>query len=690
MLTAIEKILFALAVMASLYFTYSTFNRMFTIVRRGQGRLNFDNLPQRLMTGWLALINQGRIIRHRPLTSLMHYFIAWGFIFYVLVNLVDILEGYLPGFRFLGDTALGGLYRLLADGFSVAVLVGMTYFLIRRFIVKAPALRYHDNIKLYPKVPSGIPRDSLIVGAFIWGHVGFRLVGASFLAAREGGDPWQPFASVVAQLWAGLSPQAHIIGWHLSWWIALGLILAFLPYFPYTKHAHLFVGPFNFMTRPQRRALGALESIDFNNESIEQFGVAKLTDLTQTQLVDAFACIMCNRCQDACPAYVTGKELSPAALEVNKRYYIWDNFNNLAAGKEDPLSMLEYAISESGVWACTSCGACVEVCPVGNEPMFDILALRRNQVLMNSAFPPQLKGAFTGMERNANPWQMASDRLEWAKSLPFKVPTVEENPDFEILYWVGCAGAFDPSAQAIARAIATVLHAAGVNFAVLGNNEACTGDVARRAGNEYLFFEMAQANIDMLNSVGAEQKQIVTGCPHCLHTLGQEYADFGANYTVLHHTQLISQLIGSGQLKLMNQPANGSGDSQPILQSSTPPTFPNSVTFHDPCYLGRHNRIYDAPRDALAQAGLTLLEMGRTKSNSFCCGAGGAQMWKEEEHGREAVNLNRYAEAKASGAATVAVGCPFCARMLNDANTQTGASMQVKDVAEIVAQVITN
>ncbi|MCK6630004.1 MAG: (Fe-S)-binding protein [Anaerolineae bacterium] len=670
MLTLIEKILFAVAVLASLYFTYVTFSRMARVVLRGQGRLNFDDLPQRLRTGLIALIGQGRILRHRPVTSLFHFAIAWGFLFYFLVNAVDVLEGYLPGFRFLGDTAAGGLYRLLADALSVGVLIGMLYFLARRFVVKSPALRYHENVKLHPKVPAGIPKDSLIVGGFILSHVGFRFLGASFLVAHEGGDPWQPFAGAVATLWAGLSPDAQAAGWHVSWWIALGMILAFLPYFPYTKHAHLFIGPFNFMTRPQRRALGALDPIDFNNESIEQFGVARLTDLPQTHIVDAFACIMCNRCQDACPAYTTGKELSPSALEVNKRYHIWDDMAGLAAGKEDPLTLLEYAISESAVWACTSCGACVEVCPVGNEPMFDILNLRRDQVLMNSTFPHELKGAFTGMERNGNPWQMASDRLEWAKSLPFKVPTVEENPDFDVLYWVGCAGAFDPNAQAIARAIATVLNAAGVNFAVLGNNESCTGDVARRAGNEYLFFEMAQANIELLNSVGADQKRIVTGCPHCLHTLGKEYADFGGSYTVLHHTQLLTELIGGGKLKL-----NGSRLEK--------------VTFHDPCYLGRHNGIYDSPREALAQAGLTLLEMSRSKNNSFCCGAGGAQMWKEEEHGTQAVNANRYAEAKTTGADTLAIGCPFCARMLNDANTQAGSPMKVKDVAEIVAEAIT-
>jgi Fe-S oxidoreductase len=486
----------------------------------------------------------------------------------------------------------------------------------------------------------------------------------------EGWDPWQPFASLVAMGLAALPPNVLVVGWHLSWWVALGLILLFLPYFPYTKHAHLFMGPFNFATRPRRRAMGALDSINFEDESQEQFGVTTLTDLSQTHLVDPFACIMCNRCQDVCPGYVTGKELSPSTLEINKRYYIWGNMERLAAGEPEETPLLDYAISESAVWACTSCGACIEACPVGNEPMFDILNIRRSQVLMESQFPAQLKGAFTGMERSGNPWQMTEDRLGWAKSLDFPVPTVEDNPNYEFLYWVGCAGAFDPSAQKIARATATVLHTAGVNFAVLGNDEACTGDTARRAGNEYLFYELAQANIETLGAAGANQKRIVVNCPHCLHTLSKEYPDYGGNYTVLHHTQLITELIGSGKLKL-----NGQNGLEP-------------VTFHDPCYLGRHNTIYNDPRQALAEAGVTLLEMERSRNKSFCCGAGGAQMWKEEEPGRQSVNVNRYAEARATGAKTLAVGCPFCARMLNDANNNAGGPMVVKDVAEVVAEAI--
>lgn len=669
MLSLIEKILFVLAVGISLVYTYRSFGKLIKVVERGQGQLAFEDLPQRLWTGFKVLLHQGRIIRHRRVTSVFHFFIAWGFLYYLLINILDIIEAFVPGFHIPG--LVGNFHRLLADLLSVAVLLAMTYFLARRFVVKSPVLAFRDNIKLHPQVAEGLAHDSLLVGNFIWGHVGFRFLGAALLIALQGPDAWQPFANLLAYpLGAVMSNAELTLVWHMSWWLALGLILIFVPYFPYTKHAHLFMGPFNFISRPGRRALGRLAAIDFEDENLEQFGAITLTDLSRTQLVDPFACIMCNRCQEVCPAYVTGKELSPAALEINKRYYIWQKMDGLAAGEADFTPLLEYALSESAVWACTTCAACIEVCPVGNEPMVDILDLRRSLVLMESRFPAQLKGAFTGLERQANPWQMGGDRLAWAEPLNFKVPTVAENPDFELLFWVGCAGAFDPNAQATARATATLLHAAGLNFAVLGNDEACTGDVARRAGHEYLFYELARMNIETLDAVGVDKKRIVTGCPHCLQTLGLEYADYGGRYHVLHHTQLISELIGSGQLSLK--------DSHRLA----------GTVFHDPCYLGRHHGVYDAPRHALARAGATPLEMSRNRSNAFCCGAGGAQMWKEEEEGNQAVSANRYDEARTTGAQVLAVGCPFCARMMNDANTNAGSPMAVKDVAEVVAAAI--
>ena len=670
MLSPTEKILFALLVAISLTATYNTFGNMFKIILRGQGKLRFDNFGQRAWEGLLALAGQGRIIRHRKISSLFHYGVAYGFIFYGLVNIIDVLEGLIHGFHFLEGSIIGGIYRLAADIFSVLVLVGVAYFLLRRFAANDPVLSVRDNVKLHPQArQGGVWRDSLVVGMFILFHVGFRFLGASIAIAQHGRDGWQPFANLLANTWAGASPAALNFGWHASWWMALGLILFFLPYFPYTKHAHLFMGPFNFMTRPERTYLGQVETLDFEDESIEQFGAATLFDLDQTSITDAFACIMCNRCQQVCPAYNTGKELSPAALEVNKRYYLRENMNELADGAEASLPLLDFAISESAVWACTACGACVDICPVGNEPMIDIMHIRRDQVLMASAFPDELKGAFVGMERTGNPWQSTDSRLEWTKPLDFPVPTVEENPDYEYLLWVGCAGAFNPESQEVTRAVATILHEAGVSFAVLGESEMCTGDSARRAGNEYLYYEMALGNIETLNAAGADKKRIVTSCPHCFTAIAKEYGELGGRYQVFHHTQLIADLVGKGQLKL-----NGNKLEK--------------VTFHDPCYLGRHNGIVTEPRDALAQAGFTLLEMGRGGVDSFCCGAGGAQMWKEEEHGTEAVNLNRFAEARRTGAKTLAVGCPFCGTMMHDANREHGEAMQVKDVAQLVVDAL--
>jgi Fe-S oxidoreductase len=667
MLTPIEKILFGLAVVVSMSWSFVTFRRMFRAVMRGQGTLNLDDLPKRLSAGIVALVTQGRMIRRRPLVSFVHCFVAWGFLFYLLVNVTDLLEGYLPGFHLRHDGLIWGLYSLLIDLFSVAALFGISFFLARRFVVRSSELTYSANVKLHPDVLSGLSRDSLIVGVFILGHVGFRFLGASIGIAQDGGDTWQPIAGFVAGLWREASVTELAWARHICWWGALGLILGFLPYFPYSKHAHLFLGPINWMTRPGRRSPGALDVIDFEDESLEQFGAATLTDLSRTQILDGFACIACNRCQDACPAYLTGKELSPSALEVNKRAYLKENLKGLSTGEEESPPLLGYAISDSAVWGCLSCGACTEACPVGNEPMRDILDIRRDQVLMNGQFPDALRGAYTGMERNGNPWQMTEDRLVWTRSLDFSVPTVEQNPDFDLLYWVGCAGAFDPTAQKVAQAIATLLHNTKTNFAVLGNDESCTGDLARRSGNEHLFYELARGNIETLNAAGTDRKRILTGCPHCMHTLGNEYPDLGGNYEVVHHTQFISEAIDKGQLK----PREGDA-----------PT----TTFHDPCYLGRQNGEYEAPRRALTEGGRSVQEMGRAKSNSFCCGGGGAQMWKEEEEGTKAVSDARFQEASETGAETLAVGCPFCARMLGDANARAGTTMEVKDVAEIAVE----
>jgi Fe-S oxidoreductase len=664
MLTAPEKILFALAALLTLALAYRAVVRLARILRRGAGRPDWSLVPRRLAGVAAKTLTLWPVFRARPIPSILHGLVVWGFTYYLLVNVGDVLRGYLPGFHLLGRGALGGLYRLGGDLLSIAVLVGMVGLLARRFLLRAKSLQVRETTLLHPKARRGIQRDSAIVGTFILLHVGGRFLGESLGIALEGADRWQPFASALAGLWAGASPAALEIAHHAAWWLALGLILAFVPYFPYSKHIHLFLAPLNFLLKPERRSMGALDPLDFEDQSVDQFGVARLEDLSWSGLMDAYACIMCNRCQDACPAYATGKVLSPAALEINKRYFLNQEGTRLAAGEASRQTLLEFAIPAEAVWACTACGACVDICPVGNEPMRDILDIRRYLVLTENAFPEQLQTAYRGMERAYNPWAIPPEkRMDWAEGLA--VPTVAQNPQAEILWWVGCAPATDARAQKTARAFAEVLRAAGVSFAVLGTEERCTGDSARRSGNEYLFAELANRNVGVLNRVAP--KRIVTTCPHCLHTLKNEYPAFGGNFEVIHHTQLLEELLSAGRI------------------TPRPGGSAEEITFHDPCYLGRQNGVFEAPREAVRRSGANMREMPRTRARSFCCGAGGSQMWKEEEKGLERVNAARVREAMATGAETLAVGCPFCMVMLTDAAREAGDRIRVRDVVEILA-----
>jgi Fe-S oxidoreductase len=663
MLTLVEKILFVVAVAVSLYYTGQGAQRIIKIIGRGQGQPDWKVVTQKAGDALFKFLTFQPVFRFRLVPSILHGFIGWGFLGFLLINLADLIYGY-TGWRLLEHTGIfGDLYRLLADVLNVLILVGIVAMAVRRFILRPATLSAREGTLLDPKARTGISRDSAIVAGFIFMHNSARLLSESFAVALNGQpDSWQPFISTVAKLWAGTNPGALVAGEHVMFWLSLGAVVAFLPYFPYSKHIHLFFAPINFALKPARKSIGQLGYINLDDESIEQFGAARLEHLGYEQIMDSYACIMCFRCQEVCPAYNTGKILSPAALEINKRYYLNVDGAKIAAGGESkPLTEL---IPEEAVWACTSCGACVDICPVGNEPMRDILDIRRNLAMMDSNFPKQLESAFRGMERNMNPWNVPqANRMKWAQGL--SVPTIEQNPEPELLWWVGCAPATDERAQKTAQAFAKILNAAGVNYAVLGKNESCTGDSARRAGREDIFFGLAQGNVELLNEI--KPQRIVTTCPHCLHTIKNEYPAFGGNYEVIHHTQLINELVGAGKIQLQ------------VTSDEL------KVTFHDPCYLGRHNQVFDAPREALKSAGLTTVEMPRSAAKSFCCGAGGGQMWKEEEKGSAKVNETRFAEAKATGAETLAVGCPFCLTMMNDASKADNQSMKVLDVAEVVA-----
>jgi Fe-S oxidoreductase len=661
MLTIPEKIVFVLLAMGSLYYGGTKFFDVYKAIARGRTDPRFDHLPERIRRAVWIVLTQQSVFKTRPVVSVLHAMIFYGFLFYFLVNLVDVLEGF---FSFQPRGGLWNLFNLMADLLTASVLVGMVGLIIRRWFVRREDFAFPPNVPLQPGVRQGVLRDSSIVAGFILFHVGSRLLFKATQLVPEDAAPFYPVSSVIAAAFSGMEPGGVNMLNHFFWWGALGSILIFIPYFPRSKHIHLFMAPINLALRKEKP--GVLQPMDFENEEV--FGASKLEEFPWPRLLDAYSCIMCNRCQDVCPATNTGKALSPAAILINERFELNNILPNFAAGQESPRPLLDFALTEEAAWACTTCNACVEVCPVGNEQMLHIIDVRRERVLGAADFPNALKNTFNHMERAGNPWGISADeRFAWAKGLPFTVPTIDQNGNAEVVYWLGCAVAFDPRAQKIARSMAEILNAAGVNWAVMGKEEKCTGDPARRTGNEYLFAQMAVENIAALDAV--KPKTIVTTCPHCFHTIGNEYPQFGGDYQIKHHTQFINELVRDGKLKLV---ANGGG----------------SVTYHDPCYLGRHNGIFDAPRELIESTGAKLSEPARNRRNSFCCGAGGGQFWKDEEKGNERVSTNRYRELKQSGAKTLATGCPFCMRMITEetAKEEEGSAPEVLDIAEIVAR----
>lgn len=704
MLPLAQQILFFLfAVVAAVIGGYG-FYRLYLRIARGTpaNESRTDNMPARIGYALWAALTQERTFRRRPGISILHSFIFYGFTYYLAVNLVDGLEGYFH-FSILSSNPLGAIYNFLADLLSFLVLVGVIGLVIRRLWTPSKRdFRFTPNTLLHPLLKDNyIKRDSLIVSAFICFHVGSRVIGNAAKMVEESRlyghyDTFQPFASGMGSLlFGGLSDTAINNIRIFGFWGALGSILAFLAYFPYSKHIHIFMTPLNYaLKRPVGSGvLPPMKGLEEAMESEEpKLGVEKLEDLEWPRLLDAYACIQCNRCQDVCPANATGKALSPAALEINKRMEL-----NVITAQHNPFvlkpvafeegastaqPLMEYAINEESVWACTTCGACMEVCPVQNEQMLDIVDIRRHQVMVAGEFPSQLQTAFRGMERTSNPWGISRDkRMEWAEGL--KVPTIEENPEPDVIYWVGCAAAYDPGAQKVARSFVQLLDKAGVNYAVLGKKEACTGDAARRAGNEFLYQQLATENVETLNQIAP--KLIVATCPHCMNTIGHEYRQLGGDYRTIHHTEYLETLVQAGKL--------------PLAQ------LDDLITYHDPCYLGRHNGVFAPPRELITQMAGEILELERNRENSFCCGAGGAQFWKEEEPGNERISDNRFREiqnrldtaaervseyerkGETPPEKVLAVGCPFCKSMMNSTpEKQKRDDIVVKDVAELMLE----
>jgi Fe-S oxidoreductase len=546
--------------------------------------------------------------------------------------------------------------------------------------------------------------SGLLILAMIGGVVATELLAQAFEAASYGDVPGAFVANALAVPLRSLGTSVTEAAFAVLWWAHIALVAAFLIYLPFSKHLHIATSFFNVYFR-KLVPRGELPAMDLEDETAT-FGLRTLQDLGWKDLLDGFTCTECGRCQQACPAWNTGKPLNPKTFimgirdmsveaehgldlipnsPIVRETYGLDDARPAPAAMAKPI--VDDAIPYDAVWDCVTCGACVEACPVLIEHVDKIVGLRRNLVLEESRFPTELTAAFRAMEGQGNPWgQPATARLDWAKPLPFEVPTVAAMAadgrldELEVLYWVGCAAAFDTRNQKVARAVATCLHAAGVRFAVLGQEESCTGDPARRMGNDYVFQILASGAVETLDRYGMGERTIVTACPHCFNTIGNEYGQLGGSYRVVHHSTYLAGLLESGRLVTVPEDADAStGDHRP-----------GSVTVHDSCYLARYNGIIAAPRSVLGAAGVEVVEMEKSGRNTFCCGAGGGRMWMEETRGAR-INGERTRQALATGAGVVATACPFCMVMMSDglAEAASGggaaAGVSAMDVSELLA-----
>jgi Fe-S oxidoreductase len=635
--------------------------QLYRFVRLGRPVQRFRDLPKRVEQEVTVVLGQRKLLQ-RLVPGLMHAFIFWGFLI-LLTTIAEALGEVVQrrfAIPFIGHS---GWLGLIQDVFAVLVIAGVAMAVSIRKIqrperFKGSHLEEADFILL------------MILGIIL---TLLALNGTKItLGINESPRAWTPVSNLVAQIFEPMSRGAVDAFEHLFLWAHILLIFGFLAYIPYSKHLHIFVSEINvFFTNT--RARGHLEPLHIDLESAEgedvHLGAAAVEDLTWKEILDTYSCTECGRCQSVCPAWNTGKPLSPKLIVMNLRDHLFQQGPRILDAREkgediQKVPLNPDVIEDEVVWDCVTCGACMQECPVNIEHVDHIVDMRRNLVMGESRFPAEAGTLLRNLENSSNPWgQPQAERAEWARDLGVQV--LEDGRAPEYLYWVGCAGSFDERARKISQSVVRVLQEAGVPFAILGPRELCNGDPARRIGNEYLYQQLAERNIETLNAAGV--RKIVVNCPHCFNTLKNEYPDFGGDFEVVHHTELFARLIAEGRVR-------------PTSSAS------ETVTYHDPCYLGRHNGVYEAPRDVLERIpGIETTEMPRHRERSFCCGAGGSRMWLEEHLGKR-INVERTEEAISTGAGTMGVACPFCLIMLDDGAKAKGERIYVEDVAQVLAR----
>jgi Fe-S oxidoreductase len=654
-----------------------------------------DHLEDRIGEFFKVVLGQSGVLRD-PLPGIAHFFTFWSFVV-IQFGLIDLMVRAF-GFEipFLGGNPV---FVITLDVLVILAFVSLIFFAIRRGFFRPKQL----------ESPRHGPWDGFIILGLILAVLVTLALTEGFEYAASNGTEWSLFGQWIGPWFSGLSNATNVVLFRVLWWVHVAIVLFFAGYLPRSKHLHLMATMFNVFFRSYKPQ-GALPLME-NIEEREDYGVSKAEQFTWKQLLDGYACTECGRCNTVCPANNTGKPLLPKEIILGVKEALFESSADIL-GKDsawvklaplgtragemvkknhEPEPLVGGAISTEALWACTTCSACMEICPVSIEHVPKIVDMRRHLVMEESDFPQEVTSLFNNIERNGNPWEISNDkRAEWAADLD--IPLLAENPEADVLYWVGCMGSFDQRNKKVATSVAKILKAANVNFAILGPEESCTGDPARRIGNEYLWQMQAQQNIETLDGYGfnrskngpnghnghhngstaTKHRTILTACPHCFNTIANEYPQLGGDYEVVHHTVFIDKLLADEKLELPE------GFDQ------------RKLTYHDPCYIGRYNNVYDEPRRVLTvlnNNGVT--EMPRNRTKSFCCGGGGGRAWMEEKIGKR-VNQVRMQEALNTGAEVLAAACPFCITMFDDGikGIEAEDQMQIEDIAEIVVKAI--
>jgi len=658
-----KNIIFILVFFAVIaFFIYSSANliRYMLVAKKKDDR--FDEPWQRIKRVIKIVFGQSKLLRE-PLAGSIHFLIFWGFVLFLIIVVEAIIQGFYSPFTW---EFLGPVYSIITsvtDIFGILVIISVLLALFRRFIIKVPRLQLDVKSEIDAAV---ILTLILFIVVSMYGQ------NAASIFINGGYHDYEirPVSAALSNIIYSTSNGAEI-GYEVFWWVHILFIFGFLNFLPYSKHLHVLTSIPNVYFANLDNTRNTLKPLDLEDEDVEYFGAPDIDQLSWKQILDGYSCTECGRCDSVCPANIVGKSLSPRNIMANIRKRTKDKAPLLTDGLTDSelleKTLVHDYIEDKVLWQCTTCMACVQECPVMIEHLDSIVDMRRDLVLTESEFPASLNNVFKSLETNFTPWVFnASDRANWAEGLGIK--TLAEDKNGEILFWVGCAGSFDDRYKKVSVALAKLMQKANIDFRILGNEEKCNGDTARRLGNEYLAQMMMMENIETLNNYSV--KKIVTACPHCMHSLKNEYKQFGGNFEVMHHTELIEELIKDGRIKIKDNASR------------------KKLTYHDSCYLGRYNNIYDSPRKSLNYLNsFDYLEMERNKSKGLCCGAGGGRMFLEDEEGGK-INNERTKEAVETGADKIASACPFCMTMLTDGvkHFEKSDQVEVKDIAELVLE----